>query len=145
MKKAAWPIVAVFLVSLLACTPKTPVAGLQPVTLQLQWVTQAQFAGYYVARDKGWYEEEGLDVTIKAGGPTVVTFDEVASGTAEFGTALLSEVAAAVDRGQPVISIAQIQQMNGLLLIAKKSSGIKRPADLIGKRIGLWGSSWQAQ
>ena len=147
MKKRILVIIAVCLLSLPACLsrPSTPAPMLRPVSLQLQWVTQAQFAGYYVALDKGWYQDEGLDLTIKPGGPNVVAFDEVVAGTADFGTAFLADLSAAIEKGQPVISIAQIQQMNGLLLIAKKSSAIKRPGDFIGKRIGLWGSSWQAQ
>jgi NitT/TauT family transport system substrate-binding protein len=147
MKKTILLTIVICIISLTACTssPSIPAGGLEPVSLQLQWITQAQFAGYYVALDKGWYREEGIDLTIKPGGPDIAVVDEVANRTIDFGTAFLADLSVAIQEGQPVISIAQIQQMNGLLLIAKKSSGIKRPEDLVGKRIGIWGPSWEAQ
>lgn len=148
MNKTVLPaIVVINLIALIGCdfSPSMPAVELQPVSLQLQWIPQAQFAGYYVALDKGWYREEGLDLTIKPGGPDLPLIDHVATGKSDFGTAFLSDLSVAIQKGQPVISIAQIQQMNGLLLIAKKSSGIKRPADFVGKRIGIWGTSWETQ
>jgi NitT/TauT family transport system substrate-binding protein len=116
-----------------------------PVTLQLQWVTQAQFAGYYVALDKGWYRDEGIDLTIIPGGPDQSPIDLVVSGTRDFGTSLLADLTVAVQGGKPIIGISQIQQKNGLLLIAKSSSGIQTPADLKGKKVGVWLGSWEAQ
>jgi NitT/TauT family transport system substrate-binding protein len=113
--------------------------------LQLQWVTQAQFAGYYVALDKGWYREEGIDLTIRPGGPDLAPVDLVASGTQDFGTTLLADLSVAIEAGKPVLSIGQVQQMNGLLLVAKTSSGIKEPKDFVGKRVGVWLGSWEAQ
>lgn len=146
----SFPFVSIMLVVALVLTgcgaPKTTEApALTPVTLQLQWVTQAQFAGYYVALDKGWYKEEGIDLTIIPGGPDQAPVDLVVSGTRDFGTALLADLAVAVQSGKPVIGITQIQQSNGLLLIAKKSSGIQGPGDLKGKRVGVWLGSWEAQ
>lgn len=117
----------------------------KPVTLQLQWVTQAQFAGYYVALDKGWYREEGIDLTIKPGGPDISPVDVVAGNAAQFGTSLLADVIVAVQQGKPLISIGQIQQTNGLVLLAKKVSGIQEPKDFIGKRVGVWLGNWEAQ
>ena len=118
--------------------PPTPIP-LTPVTLQLQWVTQAQFAGYYVALDKGWYKEEGIDLTIIPGGPDQASVDLVASGTRDFGTALLSDLVVSIQGNKPVIGIAQIQQKNGLLLIARKDSGIEGPKDFAEKK---WASGW---
>lgn len=117
-----------------------------PVTLQLQWVTQAQFAGYYVALDKGWYQDEGIELTIKPGAPDIHSTDEVVNGVSDFGTVLLSDLVSAIaEEDMPLISIAQIQQENGLLLLAKKSSGIETPADFVNKRVGVWLGSWEAQ
>jgi NitT/TauT family transport system substrate-binding protein len=135
-------------VTMTACSvvskPPTPPA-LEPVSLQLQWVTQAQFAGYYVALDKGWYRAEGIDLTIHPGGPDLAPVDLVASGTHDFGTTLLADLSVAIQQGKPLVSIGQIQQANGLLLLARKSSGIKVPNDFAGKRIGVWLGSWEAQ
>ncbi len=142
-------VAILFLCSLMAAcsasAPASPTASPRQVSLQLQWVTQAQFAGYYVALEKGWYKEEGIDLTIKPGGPDLVPVDLVAAGTRDFGTALLADLSVAVQTGKPVISIGQIQQANGLLLIAKKSSGIKQPQDFKGKKVGVWFGSWEAQ
>jgi NitT/TauT family transport system substrate-binding protein len=115
------------------------------ISLQLQWVTQAQFAGYYIALEKGWYRDEGIELSIKPGGPDIIPTDLVASGTRDFGTGMLSDLAVAIDNGQSLISIAQIQQTNGLLLIARKSSQIKEPMDFIGKRVGIWFQGFEAQ
>jgi NitT/TauT family transport system substrate-binding protein len=122
-------------------TPLPP----EPVRLQLQWVTQAQFAGYYVALDKGWYREEGIDLTIDPGGPDLVPSDLVLSGRSDFGTGLLADLVVAAQQGKPVVSVAQVQQLNGLLLVAFKSSGIESPADFAGKRVGVWLGAWEAQ
>ena len=116
-----------------------------PVTLNLQWVTQAQFAGYYVALDKGWYSEEGIALTIRPGGPDVSPIISVRTGTAEFGTSLLADVIIASQQTNDIVSIAQIQQTNGLLLISKKDSIIKKPSDFVGKIVGVWLGNWEAQ
>jgi NitT/TauT family transport system substrate-binding protein len=146
MKKAIFFILLICLVSLPACTSgNIDTGGLKTTSLQLQWITQAQFAGYYVALDKGWYRAEGLNMIIKPGGPDIDLVEQVASGSSDFGTAFLSDLTVNIQKGRSVVSIAQIQQMNGLLLVAKKASGIKRPGDLAGKRIGIWGSNWEAQ
>jgi NitT/TauT family transport system substrate-binding protein len=137
-----------FTILITACSfvPPTPTPpALDPISLQLQWVTQAQFAGYYVALDKGWYHEEGIDLTIEPGSPDVVPATLVASGTRDFGTGLLADLIVTIQQGKSVISIAQIQQTNGLLLIAHKSSGIEHPTDFVGKRVGVWLGAWETQ
>ena len=122
-----------------------PANALKPVSLQLQWVTQAQFAGYYVALDKGWYKAEGIDLTIKPGGPDLVPVDLVAAGASDYGTTLLADLTVAIQKGKPVISIGQIQQVNGLLLLAKKNSGITSAKGFVGKKVGVWLGSWEVQ
>lgn len=150
VRKRPWHLITIVLgvVLVTACTsePATPTPRLlDKVSLQLQWVTQAQFAGYYVALDKGWYQEEGIDLTINPGGPDLVPVDLVSSGRHDFGTSLMADLVVAVQRGSPVVSIAQIQQENGLVLIAKKSSGIAEPKDFVGKSVGVWLGGWEAQ
>ncbi len=141
----SWGLILALLV---ACTasptpPSTP--GKRLVVLQLQWITQAQFAGYYVALDKGWYAEEGLEVKILPGGPDIIPVERVSSGTAQFATTLLADLAVAVSQDKPLVSLAQIQQRNGLVLLAHRASGIQSPADFRGKRVGVWLGSWEAQ
>lgn len=144
---SSWLTVIVVL-ALVACTsaPSSPTARpLDKVSLQLQWVTQAQFAGYYVALDKGWYTEEGIDLKIVPGAPDVVPIELVLSGTRDFGTSLLADLAVAVQAQKGVVSLAQIQQKNGLMLVTKKSAGIEKPQDFVGKRVGVWLGGWEAQ
>ncbi len=147
MKRARIAIILVIASSLLAaCSGKaTGTAPATAATLQLQWTTQAQFAGYYVALDKGWYRDEGIDLTIVPGGPDKSAVDLVSSGKSDFGTAILADLAVAVLNKKPVIGISQIQQKNGLLLVTKASSGIRGPKDFAGKSIGLWLGSFEAQ
>ena len=131
---------------LVACGPTPePEPQMDEVTLQLQWTTQTQFAGYYVALSKGWYAEENIDLTIEPGGPDVLPVDRVTSGIAQFGTAVLPDLVDAIEDGDDLVSIAQIQQSSGLLLLAKKSSGISEPEDFVGKRVGVWLGGWETQ
>jgi NitT/TauT family transport system substrate-binding protein len=152
MKKLLYP--AFGLLALLLCLALINCGGEAPTptppppdkaSLQLQWVTQAQFAGYYVALDKGWYLEEGIDLTIVPGGPDLTPVDLVASGTHDFGTTLLADLIVAIQGGKPVVSIAQMQQQNGLVLVAFKASGIDGPGGFPEKRVGVWLGSWEAQ
>lgn len=132
-------------VLLAACAAPTQPAPNHAITLNLQWITQAQFAGYYVALEKGWYAEEGIDLTIRPGGPDVSPVNSVRLEAAQFGTSLLADIIVANEKEHDLISIAQIQQTNGLLLIAKKESGIKEPRDFKGKKVGVWLGNWEAQ
>jgi NitT/TauT family transport system substrate-binding protein len=120
--------------------PPSTAAELVPVKLQLQWVTQAQFAGYYAAVDQGYYEEAGLDVEILIGGPQVNNVQVVASGGAEFGIAWLPNMLRSRegDSGTDLVSISQIFARSGTRMVSFKDSGIATPADMLGKKIGSW-------
>lgn len=109
------------------------------VRLQLQWVAQSQFAGYYAAVAKGFYADEGLDVTILEGAVDIVPQQVVASGGAEFGIAWVPKVLASREEGADLINIAQIFQRSGTLQVSFKTAGITGIADLKGKRVGTWG------
>jgi len=108
------------------------------VQLQLKWVTQAQFAGYYAAKAKGLYAAEGLDVTIRPGGPDIVPEQVVAGGGAQFGIDWLPSLLSARDQGAPLVNIAQVFAASGMREIAFKSSGIKGAADLRGRKVAVW-------
>ncbi|PRY77656.1 NitT/TauT family transport system substrate-binding protein [Yoonia maritima] len=108
------------------------------VTLQLQWVTQAQFAGYYVALDQGFYEEEGLDVTILPGGPDIAPPQVLAGGGADVMLNWMPSALSAREKGLPVVNIAQPFKTSGLMLTCWKDTGIESVEDFRGKTIGVW-------
>ena len=108
------------------------------VTLQLKWVTQAQFAGYYVALDKGYYEEEGLNVTIKPGGPDVAPAQVIAGGGADVVLDWMPSALASREKGLDLVNIAQPFKSSGMMLTCRKDSGIASPADFKGKTLGVW-------
>ena len=108
------------------------------VTIQLKWVTQAQFAGYYVAQDKGYYSADGLDVTIKPGGPDIATPQVIAGGGADVIVDWMPSALASREKGVALVNIAQIFKQSGMMLTCRKDSGIKSPADFRGKTLGVW-------
>lgn len=110
----------------------------EEVTLQLKWVTQAQFAGYYVAKDKGFYDEEGLDVTILAGGPDIAPPQVMAGGGADVMVDWLPSALAAREKGLPIVNIAQPFKSSGMMLTCLKESGVATPEDFKGKTLGVW-------
>ncbi len=108
------------------------------VTLQLKWVTQAQFAGYYAAKEQGFYEEEGLDVTIKPGGPDIVPEQVVLGGQAEFGINWLDNLLATRDQGGEIVQIAQVFARSGMTEVTWKDTGLDDIKELEGKKVGVW-------
>lgn len=112
---------------------------LTPVSLQLQWVAQSQFAGYYAALAQGYYEEEGLDLTILEGAVEIVPQQVVASGGAEFGLAWVPKVLESNEQGVNLVNIAQVFQRSGTLEVSFVDTGIESVEDFEGMRIGTWG------
>jgi NitT/TauT family transport system substrate-binding protein len=108
------------------------------VTLQLKWVTQAQFAGYYAAKAKGYYDEEGLDVNIKVGGPSITPEQVVLGKQAELGIDWLPSLLAARDQGQDLVNIAQVFGKSGMTELTWKDSGITSIAQMKDKKVGVW-------
>ncbi|MDF0599575.1 ABC transporter substrate-binding protein [Psychromarinibacter sp. C21-152] len=108
------------------------------VTLQLKWVTQAQFAGYYVAKEKGFYEDENLDVTIKPGGPDIAPTQVIAGGGADVIVEWMPAALAARERGLPLVNIAQPFKSSGMMLTCLKETGIEGPEDFPGRTLGVW-------
>lgn len=108
------------------------------VTLQLKWVTQSQFAGYYVAADKGFYEEEGLNVTIKPGGPDIAPAQVIAGGGADVVLDWMPSALASREKGLPLVNIAQPFKSSGMMLTCRKDSGVASTDDFKGKTLGVW-------
>ena len=108
------------------------------MTLQLKWVTQAQFAGYYAAKAKGYYTAAGLDVNIKQGGPDITPEQVVASGQAEFGIDWLPSLLSSRDKGSDLVNIAQVYARSGMTQLTWKDSGIDTIAKMRGKKVGNW-------
>jgi len=108
------------------------------VALQLKWVTQAQFAGYYVAKDKGFYKAEDLDVEIKPGGPDIAPAQVLAGGGADVVLDWMPSALATREKGLSLVNIAQPFKSSGMMLTCRKDSGIKTPADFKGKTLGVW-------
>jgi NitT/TauT family transport system substrate-binding protein len=111
---------------------------LTKVTLQLKWVPQAQFAGYYAALDLGYYKAAGLDVTLKNGGPNIIPEQVVASGQAQIGVDWLPSLLAARDKGTQLVNIAQVFARSGMTQLTWKSSGITSIAQMKGKKVANW-------
>ncbi len=108
------------------------------LTLQLKWVTQAQFAGYYVAKDKGFYDEVGLDVTIKPGGPDIAPAQVLAGGGADVVIDWMPSALATREKGVPLVNIAQVFSKSGMMLTCRKDMGVKASSDFKGKTLGVW-------
>lgn len=112
---------------------------LTPVSLQLQWFVQAQFGGYYAAKDLGFYEEQCLDVTILEGGVDIVPQTVLAQGGADFAIAWVPKALSSREQGALITNVAQVYQRSGTLQVSWADSGITTPADLAGKKVGNWG------
>ena len=108
------------------------------VTLQLKWVTQSQFAGYYVAAAMGYYEGEGLNVKILPGGPDVAPEQVIAGGGADVIVDWMPSALAAREKGLALVNIAQPFKHSGLMLTCLKETGITAPADFADKTLGVW-------
>jgi len=135
---AAAAIAAVVVGAATKAGASTKSQKLTNVTLQLKWVTQAQFAGYYAAKAKGYYKAQGLDVRIKPGGPSIIPEQVVAGGQAEFVIDWLSSLMTSRDQGVNLVNIAQVFGKSGLTLITWKDTGINTVAKMKGKKVANW-------
>ena len=130
------------LTTLLAATAvlaaATAAQAADKVTLQLKWVTQAQFGGYYVAQDKGFYSDAGLVVTINPGGPDIAPPQVIAGGGADVIIDWMPSALASREKGVALVNIAQPFKRSGMMLTCRKETGIAKPADFKGKTLGVW-------
>lgn len=127
-----------FIAAALASTALTGAAMAQDVTLQLKWVTQAQFAGYYVALENGYYEDAGLNVTVLPGGPDIAPTQVIAGGGADVIVEWMPAALAARENGLPLVNIAQPFKSSGMMLTCWKDAGIETPEDLDNRTLGVW-------
>ena len=107
------------------------------VTVRLKWFNQAQFAGFYVAQDKGYYKAAGLAVNIQPGGPDFPAVQMVTGGNEQFGVTGADQILIARSKGVPVVAVAVIYRRNPFVLFSLAKSGIKTPADFVGKKVGV--------
>ena len=137
----ALALAAVAMVVAVGCsaTPGASTAAKIPISLQLQWFPQAQFAGYFAALDKGYYADEGLDVTILPGAVDIVPATVVAGGAAQFGISWVPRMLAPREAGADVQVIAQVFQRSATTQVSFKTSNISAVTDFKGKKIGSWG------
>jgi len=141
-----WTGVLVWLIAILM----TAAAGhshpaLKKITFIPQWSPQAQFAGYYAAHEKGIYARHGLDVKILRGGAHKPSSELLEKGEADIASIWLSTALQKRSSGVRLVNVAQVVQRSSLMLIAKKARGIRRPEDLEGKKVGLWGDDFRIQ
>ena len=115
----------------------------EKVTLLLQWEPQAQFAGYYMALEKGFYSDHGLDVEIIPGGPAIDPVEYLKNGKVDFATTFLSGALTAAGEGVALVNVAQVVNRSNLMIVARRSVAKVRD-DLDGKRVSLWGTSYRA-
>jgi len=109
----------------------------ESVSLRLKWVHQAQFAGNYVAVEKGFYQDQGLEVSLLPFSYEETAIQAVLAGKSEFGIAGADEVMMARTEGKPVKAIAVIFKTNPVVAFSLESSGIKKPQDFVGKTVGI--------
>jgi NitT/TauT family transport system substrate-binding protein len=119
-------------------SPLATAHAADPVTIQLKWVAQAQFAGYFVAKAKGYYKDANLDVTINPGGPDVAPPQVIAGGGADVVVDWMPSALASREKGVPLVNVSQTFKHSGLELVCRKDTGIKKPEDFRGKKIGIW-------
>ena len=133
-----------FIVGAIVALNASIASAADDVTVQLKWVTQTQFAGYYVAQDKGFYEAEGLNVTINPGGPAIGPMSVLAGGGADVAVDWMPSALAAREKGFANVNIAQPFKSSGMMLVCRKDRGVNSVADLKGKNLYVWyyGNEW---
>lgn len=130
-------LLTLYILTALAISPARG-AELQSASFIPHWLPQAQFAGYYMAQEKGLYKKQGIDLTILRGGPEYPPSETIARKQVTFATTFLSSALELRNRGVRLVNIGQIVQRSGFILVTKKASGINFPADLNGKKVSLW-------
>jgi NitT/TauT family transport system substrate-binding protein len=145
---ACTAVVALSVLAMAACggsdngSTSTSASGgnaLTKVKLQLQWFTQAQFAGYFAALQQGYYKDAGLDVQIIEGGTDIVPQTVLAQGHADYAIAWVPKALQSREQGADITDVGQVFQRSGTLQVSFKDKGITTAAQLKGKKVGNWG------
>ncbi len=128
-----------------AASASSGAAAPDKVKLQLQWVAQAQFAGYYAAAEKGYYKDEGLDVEIVEGGPDIVPQDVLSAGDVDYAISWVPKVLGSIEKGAKITDVAQIYERSGTTQISMKEKDITNPTQFAGRNVGSWGygNEWE--
>lgn len=137
------PLAAILMI--LSVLTAGPAPAMERARLVLQWTHQAQFAGYYVAREKGYYAKLDLDLEIMQGGPDRIAMECLETGRADFGSMFLATAIEHRASGMPVICLGQFVQKSALMLVARKGTGITGATDLNGRKVGIWANEFQLQ
>jgi NitT/TauT family transport system substrate-binding protein len=136
-------LVVVGCAGLVACQKPAENSGLTKITLLADWYPQPEHGGFYTALAKGYYKEEGLDVTIQPGGPYLSVYQQVAAGAAKFGMGGSDRILESVAAGQPLVSVAATMQLDPQGIMVRKDSPVRTFADLSGHTISVQpGSTW---
>ena len=138
MKKVLAGVAALALGLGVSAAQVTEAEAADDITLQLKWVTQAQFAGYYAAKAQGYYDDAGLNVTIQPGGPDIAPPQVIAGGGADVIIDWMPSALASREKGVPLVNIAQPFQRSGMMLTCREETGIEEPQDLRGHTLGVW-------
>lgn len=129
----------------LGIVPVLAQTNLKKATFIPHWSPQAQFAGYYYAYEKGIYKKHGIDLTILTGGPNTPSSELIEKGEVDFALLWLTNAIQLRAAGVPVVHLAQVINRSALMMVAKKSSGINKPEDMQGRKVGIWGGDFQIQ
>lgn len=145
LRALALPLCCVVLLFALGAAPARAGQRLERVSLILQWTPQSQFAGFYMAREKGFYKQHGLQMMLIPGGPDRMASDWLDSRNADFCTMFLSTALERWDSGMPLVNVGQFLHHSALMIIARKGAGIRRPEDLNHRKLAMWANEFQIQ
>lgn len=130
-------LVGLVVLGVLFLRQESPEKQREKVVVRLKWLHQAQFAGFYYAQQAGYYDAEGLDVTLNPGGVDFPAIQMVSGGSEQFGVTAADQILLAREKGVPIVTLAVIYRKSPMVYFSLKGSGISKPRDFVGKRVGI--------